>query len=536
MSEDKIDQVHAAVGQFGKWQAMLISVVATAVSTPTAWHILAQGFLSKTPDFTCDIQNQSGAFSSIEEWNKFSSPLGVNEDGRQSTEREICQIYNFNYDQLDSEQVQTLDLAKEPYLNLTGCPSFWYNTTVRTIVTDFDLVCERKYLVTLAQSVFMIGLTCGCVVAGHVSDKIGRLKAISLFGALLFISDLANVFSINIYMYLCMRFCMGFTLIAASSAFNTYCIELLGGKWVTIIGVGKGVFWTIGYITTPLLAYYIQDWIYLQSVISVGALSMAVVFFFVPESPKWFLAVGKLDQAERALRQGANINGLVWKEDTVLFRTSKDDEKASIFTGFYHLLATPNMRKKALIQFYLWFTCSLVYYALTLNVGTLFPGNTYINFFISGLIELPVLPLVIVILLYLGRRGLLSLGLLFSAIFMGVTLVVPAGTASIVTGLLGKFCITGCFFTLHMFANEMFPTVVRNTGYGASNMCARFASILAPIFGRELGRDIPLVVFGVLSLIGSVLVLFLPETKNKKLPDSLEEGEEFGKVQKFFSI
>lgn len=102
-------------------------------------------------------------------------------------------------------------------------------------------------------------------------------------------------------------------------------IELLGGKWVTIIGVGKGVFWTIGYITTPLLAYYIQDWIYLQSVISVGALSMAVVYFFVPESPKWFLAVGKLKQAERALRQGASVNGLVWSENTVLFRTSKDD-------------------------------------------------------------------------------------------------------------------------------------------------------------------------------------------------------------------
>lgn len=114
--------------------------------------------------------------------------------------------------------------------------------------------------------------------------------------------------------------------------------------------------------------------------------------------------------------------------DIVLFQ-----EKASIFIGFYHLLATPNMRKKALIQFYLWFTCSLVYYALTLNVGTLFPGNTYINFFISGLIELPVLPLVIVILLYLGRRGLLSLGLLFSAIFMGVTLVVPPGKLNLIS-------------------------------------------------------------------------------------------------------
>jgi hypothetical protein len=40
---------------------------------------------------------------------------------------------------------------------------------------------------------------------------------------------------------------------------------------------------------------------------------------------------------------------------------------------------------------------------------------------------------------------------------------------------------------------------------------------------------VPPLTFGVVPLIGTVLCLLLPETANAKLPDTLEEGENFGK-------
>lgn len=40
---------------------------------------------------------------------------------------------------------------------------------------------------------------------------------------------------------------------------------------------------------------------------------------------------------------------------------------------------------------------------------------------------------------------------------------------------------------------------------------------------------LPLVVMGVISAIGGVVGLRLPETLFKKLPQTIEEGEEFGK-------
>jgi OCT family organic cation transporter-like MFS transporter 4/5 len=41
-------------------------------------------------------------------------------------------------------------------------------------------------------------------------------------------------------------------------------------------------------------------------------------------------------------------------------------------------------------------------------------------------------------------------------------------------------------------------------------------------------RPLPLLIYGALALCGGLLSLLLPETLNKKLPDTIEEGELFG--------
>jgi hypothetical protein len=41
-------------------------------------------------------------------------------------------------------------------------------------------------------------------------------------------------------------------------------------------------------------------------------------------------------------------------------------------------------------------------------------------------------------------------------------------------------------------------------------------------------RPLPLLIYGALALGGGLLSLLLPETLNKKLPDTITEGEMFG--------
>lgn len=50
----------------------------------------------------------------------------------------------------------------------------------------------------------------------------------------------------------------------------------------------------------------------------------------------------------------------------------------------------------------------------------------------------------------------------------------------------------------------------------------------------HLFKPLPSLILGLLSLMGAALCLFLPETLNRTLPSSLEDGERFGEGEKFY--
>ena len=56
------------------------------------------------------------------------------------------------------------------------------------------------------------------------------------------------------------------------------------------------------------------------------------------------------------------------------------------------------------------------------------------------------------------------------------------------------------------------------------------------IFQATINTALPLLVLGTVGIIGGVLALFLPETMDKELPQTLADGESFGQDQKFFDI
>jgi len=90
------------------------------------------------------------------------------------------------------------------------------------------------------------------------------------------------------------------------------------------------------------------------------------------------------------------------------------------------------------------FTCSLIYYALALNTGTLY-GNIYLNTFLSGLVEIPAYILAIWMMerKFLGRRLTVSLSFLAGGIvaFLCIPLILLSKYALIQTQLI-TFC--GC--------------------------------------------------------------------------------------------
>jgi len=88
------------------------------------------------------------------------------------------------------------------------------------------------------------------------------------------------------------------------------------------------------------------------------------------------------------------------------------------------------------------------------------------------------------------------------------------------------------------FSTELIPTSVRGRGVAVVHVAGFAASFLSPYI-LHLGtyyKPAPSIILGLLFLSGAYVCLLLPETRNKKLPMSLAEGEEFGRGEGIFDF
>ena len=200
------------------------------------------------------------------------------------------------------------------------------------------------------------------------------------------------------------------------------------------MGTGLGGSWSLAYMSLPLVAWLVPHWSYLQLAISLPVAVFIIPLLvpgLVPESPRWLLFHGKENQvkhsrhldtdrkfrliqtlwsikARQLLEEAAAINGMSPEKIVDLKNVKKKEATnkslADQMRDLKGLFSSYRMCTRTIIMYYLWFTNSFVYYGLTLNSGSLIPGNLHINFVIGGALEILAYTLTIVALLFLGRR------------------------------------------------------------------------------------------------------------------------------------
>merc|ERR1712226_1004343 len=92
--------------------------------------------------------------------------------------------------------------------------------------------------------------------------------------------------------------------------------------------------------------------------------------------------------------------------------------------------------------------------------------------------------------------------------------------ARVICGMVGKYFITVCYSCLYLWSAEIFPTNNRAKGIGFLQVFEMIGGASAPFIAKELFVVIkmaPFIIFGSFSIIGSVLLIFLPETRGKSM-------------------
>ncbi|PNF38331.1 Organic cation transporter protein [Cryptotermes secundus] len=525
--EDNSDVVQSCIGNFGRWQLWLCLWI-SVLKFPVAWHSLGIVFLAPPVDSWCRrptaLQNLTD-----EQWRNMSQPSAAS--GTQ--DRDSCRMYDVNY---------TAEPYNRPPSNhsTVACVDWEYDRSVfrETIVTQWDLVCDRRQLANVAQTVFMFGILVGNVLFGMVADRFGRKEPLVVACVMQAVFGSACAFIPWFEGFLVMRFLTAAAVGGSMVTSFVICMEILGGWWRMAFSVLFHLPFSVGHATLPAIAYFAKDWHIFQLAISLPSILSLVYWWVIPESPRWLLAVGRDDKAIEILDRAARINKLDTStlaqriQSISIHKNKTKDVENMKKANILDLFRTPNMRLKTVCMYFIWVVCGLCFYGLSQYMGQI-GGNIFINVAISGLISLPGMSSCIYLMGRFGRKRTILSSLMLAAVSCLLIMAVPQTPEwpKATLAALGIFGMSVAFPTAYLYAAELFPTVVRNVGLGSSSMCARFGSMVAPYVTSltTFGFFVPPLTFGVAPLVGTLLCLFLPETANTKLPDTLEEGESFGK-------
>ena len=232
-----------------------------------------------------------------------------------------------------------------------------------------------------------------------------------------------------------------------------------------------------------LVAYFLnKDWHTLQMVLTAPSVLFLSYWWIVPESIRWQISKEKYGEARKqimhvAKKNGCDLNKIKEHVDELIEGAKKEKRNKLLKNsektyGISDLMTHPNLCCKSLNLFFCWFVCSGTYYGLSLSASNL-GGNPYINFLIAAAVEIPAYAINLVILNKpkIGRRFALCAPLMIAGVALTITIFVPKNyTPLLITlSMIGKLAITSAYGVVYVFSAELFPTVIRNVGMGASS-------------------------------------------------------------------
>ncbi|XP_043474705.1 organic cation transporter 1-like isoform X1 [Leptopilina heterotoma] len=594
MSSIDFDEVLLHVGEKGRYQNIMYYLLCIPATLPAAFLAFSQVFVSASPDHWCKIPELDNLTSilSLDERKALSLPYRIRSDGRREYDR--CTMYDVNYTSIveswldsflsndsqfesstSSSSIISSNLiyppnrlppppVSNPNWPITKCRHGWdYDTRDydSTLVTELDLVCDNSWWPSTSTTFFYVGSLFGNVVFGWIADKWGRRTA---FFAILFLEvifSIATSFSPNYVIYTALRTVNGLFFPAIYQIPFILALELMGPRYRTFAGMVICMFFASAMSLLALLGYLLRHWYTLSLATSVPFILLFSYYWIIPESPRWLLSKNRIDEAEEIVQHMAKMNGktvptnfLRKMEMDILRRQGvacngknsaefseemeTEDRPPPPSATPMDLITNPNIRKKFFILAFDWVANAVVYNGLSYNTTNLGVSD-YLAFFIGGIVEIPSYVITWYAMDRIGRRWVLCLTMLLGGLACVSCMFVPEDAVWVTVSLamIGKFGIAASFAVFYVFVGELLPTVLRSQAMGIASFIAGIGLLTFPyiVHLAVYSRVLPLIIMGSLSVAGAITSIFLPETLNIHLPQTVEEGELFGADFKLWS-
>nr|XP_042116184.1 solute carrier family 22 member 19-like isoform X2 [Peromyscus maniculatus bairdii] len=572
--QDLLDQV----GSLGRFQILQMTfiLICNVIMAP---HSLLENFTAAIPSHRCWVpildnatvsDNESGILSQ-DDLLRVSIPLDSNlrPDKCRRFVQPQWHLLHLN---------GTFSNVTEP--DTEPCVDGWVydqSTFLSTIVTEWDLVCESQSLESIAKFLFLTGMLVGNIIYGRLTDRFGRrlLFICALLQAA--VTETCAALAPTFLIYCILRFLAGVSFSTFSTNSGLLIIEWTKPKFQAMATSLLLCAAATGQVTLAGLAFAVQSWHHIQLALSVPIFFLLVPTRWMSESARWLIVINKPQKSLKELRKVAHINGMKNSGDIltmeVVRTTMKDELEASqTKSSLWDLFRTPNLRKRICLLSLVrtteakemsWFWSSsrakvdfcriyqdgsllgkiktmdrrfltwISVFGLLINFQHL-RTNVFLLQCLLGVITIPANLLGIFLLNHMGRR----MSQLFTISLLGISILaiifVPQEMQilrMVLATLGGAFSFVSVGNTL-VHANELLPTTIRATALGIIGISGSIGASLSPLFMilKTYFDSLPWIIYGVLPILGSLVVLLLPETKNQPLPDSIQDVENEGRI------
>uniref|UniRef100_A0A8C3YU38 Solute carrier family 22 member 14 n=1 Tax=Catagonus wagneri TaxID=51154 RepID=A0A8C3YU38_9CETA len=505
--DDKFANIMEAVGEFGTFQRRLVALTFLP-SILSAFFMFADLFVFTPQKPYCNTSWILALDPSLSESEQLNLTLPREPNGSFLT----CLMYlPVDWD---------LDSIIQFGLNHTdSCHAGWVypEGKRRSLINEFDLVCGKEPNLDMVQTMFLAGFLLGALIFGFLSDKLGRYPTVLLSLLELIVFGFGTAFVKSFHQYLLFRFFVSQAVVGYSISSLSLITEWLVGLHRAHAIILECCFFTVGVLFLTGLAYCLPHWRLLFLVGGTPAFLLITYIWILPESPRWLMMKGKIEEATQLLCYAAGVNKKTIPLSllTKLQLRVKKVAKASLL-DFY---SNEHLCQVTLIMFAI--GCS--YYMLSFKMKEL-GVNIYFTQVIPGIMEVPAQLCCIFLLERFKRKWSLMLTLFQGALVCFLSLVLPSELKSflVLIILLGEFSLAASVTLLFLYTAELLPTVLRATGLGLVCLAWAAGGILSLTLVNQSAAILPILLCTISAIMALSVCSKLPETQDQPLCDSLD--------------
>lgn len=351
--------------------------------------------------------------------------------------------------------------------------------------------------VGLLGSSVLIGYLFGALSAGVLGDLIGRRMVMMAALAVYAIASLIAAAAPSWEFLFAFRVIAGFGTGAESAIIAPFLAEFIPARYRGRFVGSLAGFFSFGFVLAALLGYFIvsansQGWRIVQVLTAVPIVLLLWWRRSIPESPRYLLARGRLDEAEAVVADlerrtvAATGRPLEQVSEPAPEAPPTQPARGSLLKNLAYLWSR-DLAKRTAVVWVIWFAITFSFYGFFTWIPSLLvdQGLTITKSFgFSLLIYLAQIPgyySAAFLSERLDRKWTMAGYLVGGALSALGLALAGSNTGVLVAGIFLSLFMNGTYATVYSYTPEVYPTAIRSTGMGTASAFGRVGGILAPI-------------------------------------------------------